>query len=427
MSATFLPRTNLNAAPPQGLLTLRLRLIGQMEAWSCRDGAHVLPPGRKTRALLALLALTGPRPVLRTRAAETLWSRSPEEQARASLRQEIHRLTVALGPTADAVLLVSREQIGLRPGAVWVDVEEVARATPARPAALRLLDGELLSDLDGTDPVFDVWLASERERLRDRARTLAEHVLRMQQSADSVILAANQVLSIDRAHEGAWRGLMRAHLARGERGLAMQAYERCRAVLAELLDAQPSEETQALVADIRTRAPAETHAMSFELASARAPLRSMHEAAPVLKPPGPVGAVASRPVSRVAPSRSCVRLAVRTLEMRGVPVPDGPRGAELAEGIAAALGRWSDVIAVGPMAPARTARADSADRGAEFDFVLDGTMERAGARWRVTIRLLDAKRQATIWTQSFDRNPDQLGRLKEELAAAAVSRISAYS
>ena len=70
---------------------VRLRLIGQMEAWTL-TAESILPTGRKTRALLAILALSAPRPVLRGRLAEMLWSRRPEEQARASLRQEIHRL-----------------------------------------------------------------------------------------------------------------------------------------------------------------------------------------------------------------------------------------------------------------------------------------------------------------------------------------------
>jgi DNA-binding SARP family transcriptional activator len=67
-------------------VVVRLRLIGQMEAWTIRS-ENVLPPGRKTRALLANIALAAPRPVMRGRLAEQLWSRRPEEQARASLRQ----------------------------------------------------------------------------------------------------------------------------------------------------------------------------------------------------------------------------------------------------------------------------------------------------------------------------------------------------
>ena len=95
---------NISVPPkPQGTpprsqngVLARLRLIGQMEAWTLTSES-VLPAGRKTRALLAIVALGAPRPVLRSRLAEMLWSRRSEEQARASLRQEIHRLLEALG------------------------------------------------------------------------------------------------------------------------------------------------------------------------------------------------------------------------------------------------------------------------------------------------------------------------------------------
>ena len=51
--------------PPTPIL-VRLRLIGQMEAWTVTS-ENVLPAGRKTRALLAAIALSGPRPALRGR------------------------------------------------------------------------------------------------------------------------------------------------------------------------------------------------------------------------------------------------------------------------------------------------------------------------------------------------------------------------
>jgi DNA-binding SARP family transcriptional activator len=129
---------------------LRLRLIGHMEAWSVTS-ENVLPTGKKTRALLAAIALAAPRPALRGRLAELLWSRRPEDQSRASLRQEIHRLLDVLAPVGDDILIVTRDHLQLKPGSVWCDVEEVMRASVQEPAALSLLDGELLEDLEGID------------------------------------------------------------------------------------------------------------------------------------------------------------------------------------------------------------------------------------------------------------------------------------
>lgn len=231
-------------------IAVHLRLIGQMEARTV-TGEDVLPTSKKTRALLAVVALSAPRPALRGRLAELLWSRRPDKQARSALRQEIHRLLEALAPAKGEILLVTRDNLTLRPGAVWVDVEEVKRATTEYPASLSLLDGDLLEDLDGVDPSFDAWLTAERERLRDRACNVAEALLREQLEPESAMRAAQQLLQIDRAHEGAWRALMRAHAARGERGMAIQAYDRCRAVLADLLDIAPSQATQKLLTEIR--------------------------------------------------------------------------------------------------------------------------------------------------------------------------------
>src|SRR5258707_11660016 len=116
----------VTAALP-GQIVVRLRLIGQMEAWTVAS-ENVLPAGRKTRALLAAIALSGPRPALRGRLAELLWSRRPEEQARASLRQEIQLLLRALAPAKTEILHVTRDQLSLVPDAIWVDVDEIMRS-----------------------------------------------------------------------------------------------------------------------------------------------------------------------------------------------------------------------------------------------------------------------------------------------------------
>ena len=61
------------------------------------------------------------------------------------------------------------------------------RATVEQPASLSLLEGDLLEDLDGIDPTFDAWLAAERERVRDKARSVAEALLRTQVEPEAAI------------------------------------------------------------------------------------------------------------------------------------------------------------------------------------------------------------------------------------------------
>ena len=410
---------------------VRLRLIGQMEAWTL-NAESILPTGRKTRALLAILALSAPRPVLRGKLAEMLWSRRPEEQARASLRQEIHRLLDALGPIGNHILTIHRDHLTLRPGTVWVDVEEVLRASTGKPAALCLLDGDLLEDLDGIDPAFDNWLAAERERLRDRARVLAEQLLREQLDPELAIPAAQQLLSIDRAHEGAWRALMRAYATRGERGMALQAYERCRAVLADLLDAHPSEETQRLASEIRASVTG-TRGQSAARVDLRMPLRgtiteTQPEPIPALRSEQR-HAAAAMPVAAQAPGpRHGLRLGVLPMQANAVGAAEQEFAATLAEEITAALAR-SRLLALVPSASLARIASPSRDevaigRAFSLDYLLDGTVQRSGERLRVSLRLLDLRAGTEIvWAERFDRESPDLFGLQDEIAAHVAARM----
>ena len=387
-----------------------------MEAWTLTS-ENVLPAGRKTRALLAVIALTAPRAALRGRLAELLWSRRPEEQARASLRQEIHRLLETLSPAGDEVLVVTRDHISLRPGVVWVDVDEVMRATTEQPASLSLLDGDLLEDLDGIDPTFDTWLTTERERVRDRARSVAEALLREQVEPEAAIPAAQRLLQIDRAHEGAWRALMRAHAARGERGMAIQAYDRCRAVLADLLDAAPSPETQKLLAEIRGPS------------GSRMPLRP-----PAPRPP-PVVEEAGEPppileprVQEIHPARGGAHVGVMPLQLVGTTEEEAHLAPGLAEEITTALARfrWMFVVSSNSLArfAAGTRDETAIRRTFGIDFLLDGTIQRVRNRLRITVRLLDLRAgNQVVWARRFDRQSNDLLSLQDEIASEVVAQI----
>jgi DNA-binding SARP family transcriptional activator/TolB-like protein len=397
-----------------------MRLIGQMEAWTLTS-ENVLPAGRKTRALLAVIALSSPRPALRGRLAELLWSRRPEEQARASLRQEIHRLLESLAPAGTEILTVTRDHLSLRPGLVWIDVEEVMRATTDQPASLSLLDGDLLEDLDGIDPTFDAWLTTERERLRDRARNVAEALLREQVEPEAAIPAAQRLLQIDRAHEGAWRALMRAHAARGERGMAIQAYDRCRAVLADLLDASPSAETQKLLAEIRGPS------------GSRMPLR------PPAPPPQPMPqAVIEEPAEpppvleprsqELRPARGGAHVGVMPLQLVGTTEEEAHLAPGLAEELTTALARFRWIFVVASNSLARFA-ADTRDETAirrtfGIDFLLDGTIQKVRNRLRITVRLLDLRAgNQVVWARRFDRQSNDILSLQDEIASEVVAQI----
>ena len=385
----------------QDLIGIRLRLIGQMEAWTLTS-ENVLPTGRKTRGLLAIVALASPRPVLRSRLADLLWSRRPEEQARASLRQEIHRLLDGLSTAGRDILSVTRDSLALRPGIAWIDVDEVMRATPDDPSALKLLDRELLEDLDGIDPALDAWLAIERDRLRDRARSVGEAMLARQTSPDGVIAVAQMLLQFDRTHEGAWRATMLAHASRGERGLATQTYERCRAVLAERTGASPSPETQAIAAAIREGRD--------------------------LRPADQPTAPAPEPQFDRSANRGGAKVGVLPLTLVGTNETEAHLAVGLAEEITSALARFRWMFLVSSSSIGQflqdTRNEAALRRTFGLDFVVDGSVQRVGPRLRITVRLIDLRDGSqVVWARRFDRETNDLLTLQDEIAAEVVAQI----
>ena len=376
---------------------VRIRLIGPIGAWTAK-GESVLPSGRKTRALLACITMAAPRPVLRSRLSELLWSRSPKDQAYASLRQEIHRLQAALSPAEANILVVTRDDLALRPGTVLTDVQEVTQASSERPAALSLLTADLLEGLEGIDPSFNIWLQAERKRLRNRALRIAESVLRQVTSPDDAIEAAERVLAIDCAHEGAWRALMNIHDARGERGLAIQAYNRCCAALTDTVGATPSAETQKKFADIRG---------------------SSLRREPQNEPPS--GEVATT-------TRRGIHVGVMPFRLIGSADKHASLAAGLAAEIANALSQFRGLFTVSANSLDRFA-ADNRDealikRELGLDFLLDGSVQRADSKSRIYLQLLDLRANSQVtWARRFECESDDLLSLQDEITAEVAAQI----
>jgi DNA-binding SARP family transcriptional activator len=398
---------------------VQVRLIGPMEARTA-NGQNVLPSGRKTRALLAHIAIATPRPVLRSRLIEQLWSRSPRKQARASLRQEIHRLLDALSPAEANILIVTRDHLALQPGTVSTDVHEVTQANSERPAALSLLEADLLEDLDGVDPNFDAWMQVERSRLRNRALRIAEPMLQEAITPDETIEAAERVLTIDRTHEGAWRALMNVHHARGERGLAIQAYTRCRAALADTADAMPSATTQELLDEIRG------------LSYSPKPLQPTQSANVAASPTATFEyhqETQNAPVTyQDAQTTRGAHIGVMPFRVIGSPDDHACVALGLADEITNALSRfrWISVVPSESLDRFATDKRDEADikRELGLNFLLDGSVQRASNKIRISMQLLDLRaKNQIVWARRFDRENCDLLSLQDEIAARVAAQI----
>ena len=221
---------------------------------------------------------------------------------------------------------------------------------------------------------------------------------------------------------------MRAHAARGERGMAIQAYDRCRAVLADLLDAAPSQETQRLLAEIRGRRTA---------AACRSAPRRIHPPLQTAAPPPTLledDLADDEPVPVLEPradnqaSRGGAHVGVLPMQFPGGTDEEAHLAPGLAEEITTALSRfrWMFVVASSSLArfaPRHATRLRSAARSASTSC----STARSSAsrnRLRITLRLLDLRAgNQVVWARRFDRQTNDLLTLQDEIAAEVVAQI----
>jgi DNA-binding SARP family transcriptional activator len=376
---------------------------------SVRDhtGRSLLPRTRKTRAMMAILALASPKPVLRLTIASLLWSRREKEQARASLRQCVHELQDVLGYSWSHLFVPDRHNLTFRGGGIVVDAVALLQATQPGTDLLAPFKDTLLEDLNGLDPAFDHWLQEERARFARIGRTIAEGLLSRTQDPPETLGIAEHLLQIDRAHEGAWRAIIRAHADRGDRSMAVAAYDRCRAALAELGEVGPSPETEDLISRIRAEAGITPNAADTPRPAAAAPST-------------PLRADATR--DRTIRDRTIVRLCVAPIRPLG-DVQDDGLAAGLTEEISAGLARfrWMSCVPGSLWSPGSGGSGETAQ---DADVVLDGTIQRAGTRLRITSRLIDLRAGGEIiWAARFDRDTTDMLRLQDEIGAAIVAQV----
>src|SRR5207244_812201 len=156
-----------------GVAKLKVFLLGGFRA-ECDSRPRVVVTRKKGQALLALLALRPGTGYPREALMALLWPDSSDEEARHSLRQELHELRRALAPTRTRALIVDGERIALDPDAIEVDVVKFERlSADGTPETLKraagLYEGELMLGIGVRESAFEEHLRSERERLRARA------------------------------------------------------------------------------------------------------------------------------------------------------------------------------------------------------------------------------------------------------------------
>jgi DNA-binding SARP family transcriptional activator len=248
----------------------RVRAMGRFEL---RRGGELVEfagrgPGRPMELLKVLVALGG-QEVRADQIADALWPHVDADYAHKSFTATLHRLRRLLGE--DDVVLLRDSRLSLNPALVWADtwaldqvctaVDDALRtpATTVPDTALRALADEALALYRGPflpDESEQPGYIASREQIRSRLLRCLARIARRWEDAGRPEAAADcylRLIEADPLFEAPYRNLMLSYQRAGDRVEARATYERLRTLLSARLQAEPSPETQAVFAGLKTR------------------------------------------------------------------------------------------------------------------------------------------------------------------------------
>jgi TolB-like protein len=385
----------------------RLPSLRLLDGFELRDaaGCPIELRTRKSRQLLAHLAVAPGRARSREHLAALLWADRQEEQARASLRSALADLRRALGPGA---LAADGDGVALRPGVLSTDYDRLKAAAGGGEVAglAEIYPGEFLRGHEYDGETFTEWLRG----LRSECIELAIRIL----EANSDRLAASgrhpaaldmmrECLALEPLKEASHRAIMRLHAASGERGMALAQYRACRELLRHELDTEPDPETVALADRI-----------ALDDATSIAALKSAATEVQGRQPPRP--GPDDPPSIAVLPFVNLSGDAEQTYFAEGVTediITDlsGLQGLSVAASGASAIYRGAQIR------PDRIA----AELGVRY--LLEGSVRRYDDAVRITAQLADGASNRQIWAERYDRRLANVFELQSEIAAAIVRAL----
>jgi len=390
-----------------GMAALDIRLLGGFEA-RLATGEPLALKGRKAQALLARLALAPGTPCGRESLTALLWSDRGEEQARGSLRQALAELRRSFNDTGLAPLVVGRDTVGLDAKAVAVDVATFERAVSEGTAealarATELYAGPLLDGFPGIDPAFEEWLREERMRLADLARDALTRLLANRTTAGetaAAIAMARRLLALDPLQESVHRALMELYAGTGERTLALKQFQACSDVLRAELGVEPDAATRRL--HDRIRQAQETDGDESEPSAPKEERRRL---------PLPD-----------KPSIAVLPLVNMSGDAEQEYFADG-----ITEDIITELSRFGELFVIARNScfayKGRAVKVQEIGRDLGVQYVVEGSLRKAGSRVRVTVQLVEAASGNHVWAERYDRQVEDIFAVQDEVVQTIVATL----
>ena len=197
----------------------------------------------------------------REKLIDIFWSASGHKQGSATLRSTLARLKKTLS-VAGEFLITESGKIGFDFEQHYVlDIKQLRDATQSGTLeqlemALTLLHGEFIEGFAVKDaPEFDEWMTLQREiwhQLAEQAFEQASRILVEQGNILSTIETATRWVAHSPLNDFAHQRLIETYALSGNRSLALQAYERCKAILSDELSILPSVHLTRLIERIRS-------------------------------------------------------------------------------------------------------------------------------------------------------------------------------
>ena len=368
---------------------LEIRVLGGLEV--IRDGVTApLPPSRKTRALLAYLALTR-RPHRREQLCEMFWD--VPDDPRGALRWSLSKIRPLVDELEFPRLIADRQTVELLTEALDIDffsarvcAGDKAAVTGDLARAASSFRGPLLADLDlPANSEFHSWLLGPREDARKlQAQILRNLIERLDATARAALPYARELVRVDPYDETAWALLIGTLANAGRSGEIRQQYEAGLRSLREVGGGS---------------GPLLRAWVTAQASAARSPER---DTAPVEPPQTPRLSIVVLPFANLSNDL------------------DQQYFADAITGdLTTDLSRIPDMLVISRNTAFtyRDKPIDTKQIGRELcvRYVLGGDIQRSGSLVRVSAQLIDAETDAYLWAERFDGDAGDLFAVRDEI------------
>jgi TolB-like protein/DNA-binding SARP family transcriptional activator len=453
-------------APPRFRLQTfgTLRLVGSGDDTVLGDSGHQ----RRRLALLAVLAASGEQGRSRDQLLGLFWPEVSQSRARHSLEQLLYAIRTSL----DGSVFMGVNPVRLSAAFITSDVGDFADALArgALETAVELYRGRFLEGFYLSDaPEFEQWMETERGRIeRSYTEAIERLAKRAEDASDSAAAARwrQKLIETDPLSSKHAIGLIRALVNAGDHASALRYAERYEAILGEELGTSVGPAVAGLVAEVRARAKTESvivraapHPRQPERATGSPVPATYHRAA--LEPSNaatrqaegvtpPFGArhaglryglaalaltaaivaawwlrprpAAGPPPATAAPSIAVLPLANLSRDPRDAALVDG-----LSEELTGVVAKIRRLRVVAPTSAFVFKNSDLDLRRVADSLgvsnILEGSVQKAGQRIRVQVRLVGARDGATRWSETYERELKDIFAVQSEIAAAVAREL----